>query len=523
MLLGIGLDDSYVLTGAMEQVVNYADPFVETTLKGIVDLAGPSITLTSLTDCLAFALGAVMSTIPAIRWFCYYAVLCIIFDFLYQITLFVALMALDDARIRNKRCICCTCRNAVPQSSSSDRESMMRKYTSMLLNPCVKWLVLIVFAVALIVGAFFSSKATVDFSISELVATRSSTNRFVQAEVEHVGDPTLPCYLYVRDFGSREPVDTFLDALVDSGFVESKPDPLILDAFQAFSLDALQSGSNATSLDELFEGFIQSQPFWLRDIAIDYATGTPVAFRTPILAQVNRFASVRRQVEFLEAQRSITLNNTLNANASEDMIFLFNVEFPVFEHFRVIPGQLTTTLTVAILAVVFVSCFFFPYPSGTLLSVLVALAVNVELIGLVYVTGKHINTITVLLLIMQVGLTVDYCLHIIFAFQRVKLTSPEIPRNETIILAMEEVALSVFNGGCTTLLGVLMLGFADGEVFRTFFIIYCAMVVLGVTHGLVFLPVALSLIPMRETAKAIQEEEQWPSQLTLEEEIEVAA
>ena len=136
-----------------------------------------------------------------------------------------------------------------------------------------------------------------------------------------------------------------------------------------------------------------------------------------------------------------------------------------------------------------------------------------------------INTITVLLLIMQVGLTVDYCLHVIFAFQLVKCTMPEIPRDESTIIAMEEVGLSLFNGGCTTRLGVLMLGFADGEMFRTFFIVYCAMVVLGVTHGLVFLPVARSLISIhiRETAKAIQKGRWLPSQLTLEDEIEVVA
>ena len=46
----------------------------------VVIKVGLSITVTSLTDVIAFLLGS-LTIIPAIRYFCIYAALCILFDY----------------------------------------------------------------------------------------------------------------------------------------------------------------------------------------------------------------------------------------------------------------------------------------------------------------------------------------------------------------------------------------------------------------------------------------------------------
>jgi predicted RND superfamily exporter protein len=53
---------------------------------------------------------------------------------------------------------------------------------------------------------------------------------------------------------------------------------------------------------------------------------------------------------------------------------------------------------------------------------------------------------------------------------------------------------SVLVGGLSTLLGVSLLVFSTSEVLQLVFLSVLGIVVLGIVHGLIFLPVLLSLI-----------------------------
>ena len=52
---------------------------------------------------------------------------------------------------------------------------------------------------------------------------------------------------------------------------------------------------------------------------------------------------------------------------------------------------------------------------------------------------------------------------------------------------------AVFNGGMTTFLALVLLGASTSHVFVTFFKVFVLTVVFGLLHGLVLLPVLLSL------------------------------
>ena len=67
-------------------------------------------------------------------------------------------------------------------------------------------------------------------------------------------------------------------------------------------------------------------------------------------------------------------------------------------------------------------------------------------------------------------------------------------RNVRAIQAVGTIGASVLNGGSSTLFGVLLLSAAKNAAFVTLFKMFFLMVVLGLLHGLVLLPVLLSLI-----------------------------
>ena len=85
MLLGIGVDDMFVIVSCTDQAPLYlsADKRFRIGLKH----AGPSITVTSVTDALAFFLGA-LSSLPGLKSFCVFAGFCVIALYFSFLTIF---------------------------------------------------------------------------------------------------------------------------------------------------------------------------------------------------------------------------------------------------------------------------------------------------------------------------------------------------------------------------------------------------------------------------------------------------
>ena len=104
VMFGIGLDDSFIIAGAYDRTDSRKD-CVDRIHETFEDV-GVSITLTSITSATAFALGCI-SSIPAVYWLCLYAFPTILIDFIYQVTFFVALIAIDERRVRENRRDCC--------------------------------------------------------------------------------------------------------------------------------------------------------------------------------------------------------------------------------------------------------------------------------------------------------------------------------------------------------------------------------------------------------------------------------
>eukprot|EP00638_Chattonella_subsalsa_P017825 CAMPEP_0117870420 /NCGR_PEP_ID=MMETSP0950-20121206/9831_1 /TAXON_ID=44440 /ORGANISM="Chattonella subsalsa, Strain CCMP2191" /LENGTH=960 /DNA_ID=CAMNT_0005722707 /DNA_START=354 /DNA_END=3236 /DNA_ORIENTATION=+ len=89
LLLGIGVDDMFVILSDFEDTDPNLDE-AQRLANTCVDI-GPSITFTTMSDLLAFGLG-MLSTVPAVVSFSFYATVCIFLDFIFQVTFFVAVI-----------------------------------------------------------------------------------------------------------------------------------------------------------------------------------------------------------------------------------------------------------------------------------------------------------------------------------------------------------------------------------------------------------------------------------------------
>ena len=80
---------------------------------------GSSITLTSVSACMAFLLGS-LTRMPAVQTLSIYASAAVFFNFALQITCFVAFMVIDGDRKRANRVDCLPCIKVRKRRDSSD-------------------------------------------------------------------------------------------------------------------------------------------------------------------------------------------------------------------------------------------------------------------------------------------------------------------------------------------------------------------------------------------------------------------
>ncbi|XP_007951300.1 protein patched homolog 2 [Orycteropus afer afer] len=129
-----------------------------------------------------------------------------------------------------------------------------------------------------------------------------------------------------------------------------------------------------------------------------------------------------------------------------------------------------------------------PWTAG--LIVLVLAMMTVELFGIMGYLGIKLSAIPVVILVASVGIGVEFTVHVALGF----LTAQG-SQNLRAARALEHTFAPVTDGAVSTLLGLLMLAGSNFDfIVRYFFVVLTVLTLLGLLHGLVLLPVLLSIL-----------------------------
>ena len=109
--------------------------------------------------------------------------------------------------------------------------------------------------------------------------------------------------------------------------------------------------------------------------------------------------------------------------------------------------------------------------------------------GYMTLWGVSLDGVALINLIMCIGFSVDFSAHISYHY----LTEEDKGAADRIRGSLYALGIPILQGGGSTIVGVIGLAFAPSYLFVTFFKMIFLVIVLGILHGLVLLPVLLSL------------------------------
>uniref|UniRef100_A0A8C8WXT2 NPC1 like intracellular cholesterol transporter 1 n=1 Tax=Panthera leo TaxID=9689 RepID=A0A8C8WXT2_PANLE len=515
LVLAVGADNIFILVLEYQRLPRRPGERREDHIGRALGRVAPSMLLCSLSEAICFFLGA-LTPMPAVRTFALTSGLAVILDFLLQVSAFVALLSLDSRRQEASRMDVCCCAGARELPPLGQSEGLLLRffrkvYVPLLLHRVTRVVVVGAPVYFVTTGGYnFSSEAGMNAICSSAGCDSFSLTQKIQFATEFPDES----YLAIP---ASSWVDDFIDWLTPSSCCRLYAFGANKDKFcpsTVNSLACLKSCVNFTlgpvrpSVDQ----FHKYLPWFLEDPPnikcpkgglAAYSTSVDLGPGNQVLA--SRFMAYHKPLrnsqdytEALRAARALAANITAHLRQVPGTdpafeVFPYTITNVFYEQYLTVVPEGLFMLAMCLLPTFAVCCLLLGMDlrSG-LLNLFSIVMILVDTVGFMALWGISYNAVSLINLVTAVGISVEFVSHITRAFAiSTRLTRLERAKEATIFMGS-----AVFAGvAMTNLPGILVLGLAKAQLIQIFFFrLNLLITLLGLLHGLVFLPVVLSFV-----------------------------
>ncbi|KAG9334354.1 hypothetical protein JZ751_008240, partial [Albula glossodonta] len=502
LILGIGVDDMFIMISAWQQT-NVQDR-VEKRMGDTYKEAAISITITTLTDVLAFYIG-LMTPFGSVQSFCMYTGTAVLFCYLYSITFFGAFLALngrreasnrhwltcmkiptDNPQGRSKYYSTCCVGGAYDVITNKEVEQPMthffRKYYGpFLTKSCSKFLVTFLYAAYLAGSIYGCLQMQEGIDLKNLATDNSYIVKYYNDEKEYFSKYGPSVMVIIKgEFAywnqrERDTLNKSLEKFNRLPFIDKSLSVSWLNSYILYAMNRFDI-NNETEFRKNLPGFLRNYYIFQPDVNIsnDRINASRVFIQTIHITNSTAEKNMLNELREIAVQGS---NKTFS-------LMVYHPAFIYYDQYAVIVSNTIQNILVATAAMLVISLLLIPSPLCSLWVTFAIASVIVGVAGFMALWDVNLDSISMINLVICIGFSVDFSAHISYAF----VSNNKPSANEKAVEALFTLGYPIVQGAVSTILGVVVLAAAESYIFRTFFKIMFLVILFGAVHGIMFMP-----------------------------------
>ncbi|XP_042333395.1 patched domain-containing protein 3-like [Sceloporus undulatus] len=519
LILGVGIDDMFIMVSCWQHTK--VKDSVKNRMADTYADAAVSITITTLTDVLAFYIG-IATSFPSVQSFCIYTGTAFVFCYLYNLTFLGAVLALNGRREEGNRHwltlqkvkhesldsqghlynICCV-GGSFDELTGAETEHPMNEffrkyYGPFLVQSWTKAVVVILYVIYLGSSIYGCTQIKEGIDLRNLASDHSYVIQYYDWEEEYFSEYGPRVMVVVTesvaywDPSVRADIENCMVALENSSYVDRKLSNSWLRIYEQMPININDRSFFIGNLSVLFR--VNPASKW----DVNYSN-------TEILA--SRFF-----IQTVNVTTAVDEKNLLNElrGLVEDCkipLIVYHPAFIYFDQYLVITQNTVQNVLIATGAMLLISLLLIPNPLCSLWVTFAVASVIVGVTGFMTYWNVSLDSVSMINLVICIGFSVDFSAHISYAF----VSSEEPKGNEKAVDALYHLGYAVLQGAVSTVLGVVVLSMATTYIFRTFFKIMFLVIIFGAAHGLIFIPVFLTFFGFCSSTRKRQHQINNPS------------
>uniref|UniRef100_A0A0K0E744 SSD domain-containing protein n=1 Tax=Strongyloides stercoralis TaxID=6248 RepID=A0A0K0E744_STRER len=496
LVLGIGVDDAFLIYHCWQKhsmIKNNIKKFSK-----VIEEVGPSMTITSITNTLAFSIG-ITSPSSQMSEFCICTAIAVFVDFILEFTIFSPLFLILNTNKKNNN-----------YEESNENGLFIKKkpyywlsYTNFIISTKGKIIVFFIMIMMYILACFGISSMESTFQPKKTFPQDSELINVFE-NLDEIYSEYAPVTLMVHsppNITNKESNRKFMEMIEKlEEFPESwskERSYVWLRDYEEYFIKNIRNSSKVLSY-ELVPKFL-SDNYMNDKSVVKYTIDNEgnVKLNAFVIVIINHHKRSWHERAYLLSK----VRNLIN-NYPEYNVTAYDYDATIFDLIITVPEEMlkAVLLTIGCMSIV---CFaIVPDIIITSIAIISVTSIALTLIGFLGLLGQDLDIVIMVNILMAIGFAVDYAAHISFHYFNIKVKlrneinySKINIKHQLIILSktFSYVGMPMIEAALSTIICMCPLFLIHVPIVKTFAQTVCLVSIIGTIHGLLITPSLLTI------------------------------